>query len=74
MRLQRVRRGVGGGVQVRLAGDRCVLVEYGPMELDLKLRVRIWALQAALADAKVPPPPPRGMACRVRMNQPCTWL
>ncbi len=48
--------GVGGGVQVRLAGDRCVLVEYGPMELDLKLRVRIWALQAALADAKVPPP------------------
>lgn len=39
--------------QVRLAGDRYVLVEYGPMELDLNLRVRIWALQAHLAEAKV---------------------
>lgn len=39
--------------QVRLAGDRNVLVEYGPMELDLRLRIRIWALQKALANAKV---------------------
>lgn len=39
--------------QVRLAGDRYVLVEYGPMELDLNLRVRVWALQAHLAAAKV---------------------
>lgn len=44
-----------GLLQVRLAGDRYVLVEYGPMELDLNLRVRIWALQAHLADAKVRP-------------------
>jgi hypothetical protein len=44
-----------GVLQVRLAGDRYVLVEYGPMELDLNLRVRIWALQAHLADAKVRP-------------------
>jgi hypothetical protein len=42
-------------LQVRLAGDRYVLVEYGPMELDLNLRVRIWALQAHLAAAKVRP-------------------
>lgn len=26
--------------QVRLAGDRYVFLEYGPMELDIKLRVR----------------------------------
>jgi urea carboxylase len=44
-----------GVLQVRLAGDRYVLVEYGPMELDLNLRVRIWALQAHLAAAKVRP-------------------
>lgn len=41
------------GMQVRLAGDRCVLVEYGPMELDMKLRVRVWALQKELAHAEV---------------------
>ena len=40
-------------LQVRLAGDRYVLVEYGPMELDLNLRVRVWALQARLAAAQV---------------------
>jgi urea carboxylase len=39
--------------QVRLAGDRYVLVEYGPMELDLNLRVRVWELQAHLAAARV---------------------
>ena len=37
-------------IQVRLAGDRYVLVEYGPMELDLNLRVRVWALQQYLTD------------------------
>ena len=42
-------------LQVRLAGDRYVLVEYGPMELDLNLRVRVWALQQYLADKKVCP-------------------
>jgi hypothetical protein len=26
--------------QVRLAGDRYVFLEYGPMELDINLRVR----------------------------------
>ena len=30
-----------------------MLVEYGPMELDLNLRVRVWALQQYLADKKV---------------------
>ena len=40
-------------LQVRLAGDRYVLVEYGPMELDLNLRVRVWALQQYLADKQV---------------------
>lgn len=44
---------------MRLAGDRYVLVEYGRMELDLNLRVRVWALQAHLADAKVGAPETR---------------
>ena len=29
---------------------RCVFVEYGPMELDLNLRVRIDELEHVLAD------------------------
>jgi urea carboxylase len=29
------------GAQLRLAGDRYVFLEYGPMELDLNLRVRV---------------------------------
>lgn len=36
------------------------------MELDLNLRVRIWALQAALAEAKVPNsplPPSQAQPC-----------
>jgi urea carboxylase len=32
-------------VIVRLAGDRYVFVEYGPMELDLNLRVRVQLLE-----------------------------
>ena len=41
------------GTLVRLAGDRYVMVEYGPMELDLNLRVRVWALEKHLAEQKV---------------------
>ena len=41
------------GTLVRLAGDRYVMVEYGPMELDLNLRVRVWALEKYLKDQKV---------------------
>eukprot|EP01025_Chloroclados_australasicus_P016511 TRINITY_DN1830_c0_g1_i6.p1 TRINITY_DN1830_c0_g1~~TRINITY_DN1830_c0_g1_i6.p1 ORF type:complete len:1188 (-),score=148.95 TRINITY_DN1830_c0_g1_i6:1676-5239(-) len=33
------------GIEVRLAGDRYVMVEYGPMELDLNIRVRVYALE-----------------------------
>ena len=36
-------------VIVRLAGDRYVFVEYGPMELDLNLRVRVELLEEWLA-------------------------
>lgn len=41
------------GMMVRLAGDRYVMVEYGPMELDLNLRVRVWALEKFLKDQQV---------------------
>lgn len=33
----------------RLAGDRYVQVDYGPMELDIKLRVRVHCLMQVLA-------------------------
>ncbi|DBA70016.1 TPA: hypothetical protein ACH3X2_012365 [Trebouxia sp. C0005] len=36
------------GAIYRLAGDRYVQVEYGPMELDLNLRVRIYELEKHL--------------------------
>ncbi|PNH09902.1 Urea amidolyase [Tetrabaena socialis] len=38
------------GAQYRLAGDRYVQVEYGPMELDVRLRVRVHCLQAILKE------------------------
>lgn len=41
------------GAKYRLAGDSYVVVEYGPMELDIALRVRIWALQNSLTENKV---------------------
>jgi urea carboxylase len=41
--------GAHPGAQLRLAGDRYVFLEYGPMELDLALRVRVHELQAWLA-------------------------
>ncbi|KAL3134817.1 hypothetical protein ABBQ32_007791 [Trebouxia sp. C0010 RCD-2024] len=41
------------GAIYRLAGDRYVQVEYGPMELDLNLRVRIHELEKYLANQKV---------------------
>jgi urea carboxylase len=41
-------------VTYRRAGDSNVLVEYGPMELDLALRMRVHALQETLA-AHAPP-------------------
>jgi len=40
-------------VTYRRAGDRCVLVEYGPNVLDLELRFRAHALMSALASAAV---------------------
>ena len=36
------------GMQVRLAGDASVLVEYGPMVLDLRLRLRVHRLEEEL--------------------------
>jgi urea carboxylase len=37
------------GAQLRLAGDRYVFLEYGPMALDLALRVRVAEVEAWLA-------------------------
>jgi urea carboxylase len=37
-------------VTYRRSGDNSVLVEYGPMTLDLGLRMRVHALQSALAE------------------------
>ncbi|KAK9817750.1 hypothetical protein WJX72_001615 [[Myrmecia] bisecta] len=42
------------GAIYRLAGDRYVFVEYGPMELDLNLRVRVAELEQWVADQAVP--------------------
>ncbi|GAB4003523.1 hypothetical protein GCM10029992_45560 [Glycomyces albus] len=38
----------------RRAGDDAILLEYGPMHLDLGLRMRVGALMDALAEAQVP--------------------
>ncbi len=38
----------------RAAGDKYLLVEYGPLVLDLNLRFRVHALMTALVDAKLP--------------------
>ncbi len=35
---------------IRLDGDQCLLAEYGPMELDLRLRFHVHALMTALKD------------------------
>jgi urea carboxylase len=41
-------------VTYRRAGDRCLLVEFGPNVLDLELRVRAHALMSALESAAIP--------------------
>lgn len=41
-------------VVYRRAGDDNLLVEYGPMELDIALRLRIHVLAQAVAEAKLP--------------------
>ncbi|GIL54638.1 hypothetical protein Vafri_10369 [Volvox africanus] len=38
------------GAQYRLAGDRYVQVDYGPMHLDIRLRVRVYCLRTVLAE------------------------
>jgi len=35
-------------IAIRTAGDRYLLVEYGPIVLDLNLRIRVYALEAEL--------------------------
>jgi urea carboxylase len=44
----------GSGIAVRADGDRNLLVEYGPMVLDLNLRLRVHALETALRAAALP--------------------
>ncbi|MEV6650581.1 urea carboxylase [Streptomyces sp. NPDC051219] len=46
--------GRGPDVTYRRSGDDNILVEYGPMQLDLALRMRIHALAEALAAQDVP--------------------
>lgn len=46
--LARITNGVPFPVSIRRAGDAYVLVEYGPMELDLRLRFRAHALMSAV--------------------------
>jgi urea carboxylase len=41
-------------VRYRRAGDRYLLVEYGPLVLDLKLRFRVHALMGWLKSSKLP--------------------
>jgi len=41
-------------VAYRRSGDRYLLVEYGPMVLDLKLRLRVHLLMRALEERKLP--------------------
>lgn len=41
------------GVTYRRSGDDNVLIEYGPMVLDLALRARVHALHTRLAEARV---------------------
>jgi len=43
-----------GLVTVRADGDRYLLVEYGPMVLDLNLRIRVHALETELRAARLP--------------------
>lgn len=38
-------------ITVRCSGDENLLVEYGPMELDLKLRFQVHALMSAIAES-----------------------
>ncbi|OBF46461.1 urea carboxylase [Mycolicibacterium monacense] len=48
-----VRREGHPGVTYRRSGDDNVLIEYGPMVLDLALRARVHALHTRLAEARV---------------------
>ncbi|PSC69627.1 urea carboxylase [Micractinium conductrix] len=41
------------GAKVRLAGDRYIFLEYGPMELDISLRVRVHEIEQYLAAKKI---------------------
>lgn len=41
------------GALIRLAGDRYILMEYGPMELDLNLRFRVHLLEQKLIEADI---------------------
>jgi urea carboxylase len=52
--LQRHAGSDGTDVTVRRAGDGGVLVEYGPMALDLTLRARVHVLEQRLAAQRVP--------------------
>jgi urea carboxylase len=42
------------GITIRSAGDRYLLVEYGPMILDLNLRIRVHALETELRATRLP--------------------
>ena len=47
-------RGAAPAVVYRRAGDKYMLIEYGPPVLDLELRLRVHALMSWLDEARVP--------------------
>jgi urea carboxylase len=55
-------------VTYRRSGDDNLLVEYGPMRLDLALRMRVHALMSALAGAGIPELTPGIRSLQVRAN------
>lgn len=46
--------GMHPGMQVRLAGDSYMLVEYGPMVLDILFRIRVHVLEQRLLEENIP--------------------
>jgi len=47
-------RGAAPAVVYRRAGDKYLLIEYGPPVLDLELRLRVHALMTRIEDAELP--------------------
>jgi urea carboxylase len=51
--LARTDDGPGPAVTYRRSGDTALLIEFGPMEIDLALRLRVGALEQALGEEQI---------------------